>query len=97
VKDVAAIAQSKASAEDKLKQLELKCLQHVSQIAPVQPLPGCTCMGAHAWVHMHGCTCHPNKTVRGKTRVLCQLGDMAMWARKGGDRAITHLCANHVM
>ena len=18
---------------------------------------GCTCMGAHAWVHMHGCTC----------------------------------------
>ena len=50
-----------------------------------------------AWVHMHGCTCHPNKTVRGKTRVLCQLGDMAMWARKGGDRAITHLCANHVM
>ena len=48
VKDVAAIAQSKASAEDKLKQLELKCLQHVSQIAPVQPLPGCTCMGAHA-------------------------------------------------
>ncbi len=30
VKDVTVIAQSKASAEDKLKQFELKCLQHVS-------------------------------------------------------------------